>query len=166
MSSQNYRCTKLVYFFKQLDDFPFVKGIQVAGRLVRHYNFRPVYHGAGYSHALLFSARQLARKIFHTVAAANHMQGLRYQFINFRLRIAGDFKGKGYVLIGIAIRQKTKVLEYNANMPPKARQSRHFYLAHFIRTKDNSPLGRVLFTYQKLEDGCLAGARLSYKRNE
>ena len=92
---------RLVHYFlgaqKKLKHLVGIAAVKVAGGLVRKYDLRTVYQRAGYRHALLLTARKLARQVVQAVADIKRCDQLFQVFLLAEIFLIAHKRGDKYI---------------------------------------------------------------------
>src|SRR5919201_678633 len=151
---------------QQLDDLPGGRRVQVSGGLVREEDPRVVHQRPSDSDALLFTARELIRKLGLLSLQANDAEHLFHLRLEVPERALSDAQGEGHVLEDAQVGQQLEVLKDHPDLAPQVGQLTPLQAADVITLyPDHSP-GYLLLADQQPNQGGLAGAAGPHQEDE
>ena len=149
MRYHDYGCTSFpVYACKQTHYTFGSLVVQISGRLVRQYHFRPVKQGAGYGYPLLLSTGKLVRHPVGFVCHADSFKHFRNPPVYFRTVLpSGSLEHEIQVFLHASVHEKLEVLEYHAEMPPQIRDVLFPHFPEIVAAYCPFPSGKGIFGY-------------------
>ena len=117
VGDHNDRNSAIIQFLKNSHDFDARPAIEIAGRLIRENHFRLVDERAGNRHALLLTARKLARIMIFAACQPDRRKNQIGLFTSCALVRRATIKRQLDIFSRGRSRQKIEILEYKPDFP-------------------------------------------------